>query len=522
MAVSRGWTLRGIIRGSLAFTRPVFPSPVICVLPAGRRLNAASAVMARTLRRLRSDWVRAWGHPVLVVETFVDPGRHVGTCYGASSFLRVGQTAGFGRRSGRYVAHGEPKDVYVKSLHRHATRVLAGVFEHPLLLADPRSSMAQVDFNTADLSSLLERLEQITDPRAKRGVRHSFASTLMFAACGTLAGHKSLVALSEWSDACSQDVLVRVKARISPATGLRIPPSYATIRRVTMAVDADEFDTIVNGWAAEQPNRLTPPDTDDTDDTDDRDDTDDSEVELAEIMVRGGDLVGVAVDGKTLRGARRDDGTKVQLLAAVRHDTGMIIGQRNVDNDKTNEILALPPLLEPLDIAGLVVTADAMHTQRKAADLIVTTKAAHYILGVKMNQRTMWNAGCDARSRGSTSTHQNTRPSTAATAASTGTEYGPQRSQRPSSSLTPAVSSSSNASHRTSETNAPASRPGSTSPTSPNTKQAPHTSSDSSAATRASKASTGSATSPTTKTAPRSAPAPSPASSRPYETSRSA
>lgn len=156
-----------------------------CVLPAGRRPNAASAVMSRTLRRLSSDWVQAWGHPVLVVETFVDPARHVGTCYGASSFLRVGQTAGFGRRSGRYVAHGEVKDVYVKPLHRHATRVLAGVFEHPLLLADPRSSMAQVDFNTADLSSLLERLEQITDPRAKRGVRHSFASTLMFAACGT-------------------------------------------------------------------------------------------------------------------------------------------------------------------------------------------------------------------------------------------------------------------------------------------------------------------------------------------------
>ncbi|MBK5224586.1 MAG: ISAs1 family transposase [Acidimicrobiia bacterium] len=352
-----------------------------CVLPAGRRQNAASAVMARTLRRLSGDWVEAWGHPVLLVETFVDPSRHIGTCYGASSFLQVGTTAGFGRRSGRYVAHGEVKDVYVKALHRRATVVLAGVFDHPLLLADPRSQVAQIDFNTADLSSLLERLAQLSDPRARRGVRHNFASTLLLVACATLAGHKSLVAMSEWSDASSQEVLTRIGARISPVTGLRIPPSYATIRRATIAVDPDEFDVIVAGWAAEQPNRLPPPAA-----SDDRDGP----------AGPGAGLVGVAVDGKTLRGARRADGTQVQLLAALRHDTGGVVGQRNVDNDKTNEILALAPLLGPLTITGMVVTADAMHTQRKAAELVVDAKDAHYILGVKKNQPTLWNAGIDA------------------------------------------------------------------------------------------------------------------------------
>ncbi len=82
-----------------------------CILPAGRRKNTASAVMSKTLKRLPADWVEAWGHPVLLVETFVDPSRHLGTCYGASSFLRLGETAGYGRRSGRYVAHGEIKHV---------------------------------------------------------------------------------------------------------------------------------------------------------------------------------------------------------------------------------------------------------------------------------------------------------------------------------------------------------------------------------------------------------------------------
>jgi hypothetical protein len=52
--------------------------------------------------------------------------------------------------------------------------------------------VAQIDFNAADLSSLIERIETITDPRDPRGVRHDFASTLVLIACATLAGNKSL------------------------------------------------------------------------------------------------------------------------------------------------------------------------------------------------------------------------------------------------------------------------------------------------------------------------------------------
>jgi predicted transposase YbfD/YdcC len=397
-----------------------------CVLPAGRRKNAASAVMSRTLKRLSADWVEAWGHPVLLVETFVDPSRHVGTCYGASSFLRIGETAGFGRRSGRYVAHGQIKHVYARSLHRRSIEVLSGTFDHPLLLTNPRSQMAQIDFNTADLTSLRERIETITDPRDPRGVRHDFASTLVLIACATLAGHKSLVALSEWCESSSQEVLARLDVRISPSTGLRVPPSYATIRRAGMAVDDEELDRIVNTWAAEQADRrsLTPVRSDGRDSkTEDGSEATDSETESGESSVvptngadeaesdggadsdnsprdvsLGAELVGVAVDGKAVRGAKRADGTQVQLLAALRHDTGMVIGQRNVENEKTNEILAFAPLITPLNLAGRVVTADALHTQKKAARLVIG-KGGHYIFGVKENQPKLWNAAVDAADR---------------------------------------------------------------------------------------------------------------------------
>ena len=388
-----------------------------CVLPAGRRPNAASAVMARTLARLSADWTLRWGHPVLLVETFVDPSRHVGTCYGASAFLRVGQTAGFARRSGRYVEHGVVKDVYVRALHRHATLVLAGVFDHPLLSVDPKGCVALVNFNTADLSSLLGSLALVTDPRHRRGIRHGFAPTLALAACATLAGHKSLVAISEWVDSVPQEVLARVGARRSPATRKYVTPSYATIRRALDAVDPQELDDIINRWAATQnshPPAPTPappiaagkgpgdehddkPDHNDhhNDDRDgDRDEMPDDDDDRVDPHI-GDELRGIAVDGKSLRGARKDDGTRIHLLSALTHDTRAVIGQRDVDNDKTNEIKIMCPLLANIDITGHVITADALHTQQAAARYIVA-RSAHYLFGVKGNQPTLHRDGLAA------------------------------------------------------------------------------------------------------------------------------
>ena len=73
----------------------------------------------------------------------------------------------------------------------------------------------------------------------------------------------------------------------------------------------------------------------------------------------------------------------------------MVIGQANVENDKTNEIVAFPALIEPLDLTGRVVTADAMHTQKNAARLVIS-KGGHYILGVKHNQPKLGDAAVEA------------------------------------------------------------------------------------------------------------------------------
>ena len=82
------------------------------------------------------------------------------------------------------------------------------------------------------------------------------------------------------------------------------------------------------------------------------------------------DSSAVAFDGKVLKGARNDDGTRVHLLSAVTHQEGITISQKQIAS-KSNEIPAARPLLEPLNLKGKVVTGDALHTQRDLARFLV-------------------------------------------------------------------------------------------------------------------------------------------------------
>jgi predicted transposase YbfD/YdcC len=87
---------------------------------------------------------------------------------------------------------------------------------------------------------------------------------------------------------------------------------------------------------------------------------------------------------QTLRGARRN-GRQVHLLAAIDHATRAVPAQRQVDG-APEEVPAFAPLLAPLDLAGVVVTADALQTHPEAAEFLVCEQHAHYLLVVKANQ----------------------------------------------------------------------------------------------------------------------------------------
>ncbi|MFE5003437.1 ISAs1 family transposase [Streptomyces sp. NPDC056637] len=93
---------------------------------------------------------------------------------------------------------------------------------------------------------------------------------------------------------------------------------------------------------------------------------------------------GLAV-GKAVRGSRTDTGKAVHLLAATLHTAQTVISQRQIQA-KSNEIPAFAPLLERIDLRGVVVTAEALHTQRAHAGRVIAARG-HYLLVVKGNQK---------------------------------------------------------------------------------------------------------------------------------------
>ena len=337
-----------------------------CILPAGRYANVASAVLSRCLKRLSSDYEERWGHKVFVVETFVDPTLHRGTCYLASNFKVLGTTLGYGRVSGRYVHHGKQKLCLVRLLRRDALSILSSKFDHPAISSTQRRRLPLINLNNVNFegdSGLLVRLSQIDDHRKARGVRHSLSSVLAVAACATISGCRSLTAIGEWAADCPQEVLARLGAKFHPVHKRYLAPSDATIRRAVAAVDADALDRVICEWLFD--------------------------------TVRAGHLeehqLVVAVDGKSLRGATQDDRRCAHLFAAMVQGDRAVIAQSEVDH-KTNEITAFKPLLKDLDLKGAVVTADAMHAQREHARFLCEDKDADYLLGVKGNQPSLLQA----------------------------------------------------------------------------------------------------------------------------------
>jgi hypothetical protein len=76
------------------------------------------------LKRLSLDWETVYGHPIIVVETFVDMERFRGTCYRASGWHALGLTRGYSRNAGKYYYHGNQKMIFMRPLRRDAIRLL--------------------------------------------------------------------------------------------------------------------------------------------------------------------------------------------------------------------------------------------------------------------------------------------------------------------------------------------------------------------------------------------------------------
>jgi predicted transposase YbfD/YdcC len=267
-----------------------------------------------------------------------------------------------------------------------------------------------IDASRGDLSAALaadgpsrprlrDWLSRVPDPRSRAGRWHPLEFVLALAACAfTAAGHDSPTAIADWASGCSQQVLAALGGRRDPWTGTIRPPCERSFRRIFANVDAAALNDAVHGYLAAVP-RSAPGELPGATRRE-------REQRRAAARARKSPVPGLlpqaAADGKTVRGATRPDGSQVHLLSAFHAGEGRTLAQREV-GAKTNEIPELGPVLAGLDLAGMVVTLDALHAQRDAARLI-TQAGGHYLMIVKGNQPSLLEAvaatldGTDAQS----------------------------------------------------------------------------------------------------------------------------
>lgn len=220
---------------------------------------------------------------------------------------------------------------------------------------------------------LLAVLALVPDPRRPRGRRFPLVFVLAVAAACTLAGAKTFREIGDHAADLPQNVLRDLGGRLHPLRREVIAPSETRIRTLLHLIDTEILDQVIGGWLRD----------------------------LADAGRLDGLLTAIAIDGKWLRGVL--DG-QVKLFSAMLHEEKAVIAQHRIPDD-TTETTQVKALLEHVDLAGAVVTADAVNAQRDTAQYIAGKeedggRASAYFLFVKGNQPKLQRAVFDAIQKG--------------------------------------------------------------------------------------------------------------------------
>jgi predicted transposase YbfD/YdcC len=195
-------------------------------------------------------------------------------------------------------------------------------------------------------------VNSLRDPRDARGRQYPLGAVLLIALCALACRFDSFRAMGQWAAAAPPSTLERLGLRRRGVFGLVMAPGSHTIRRVVNAVMPGGLEELLRVFR-----------------------------DKARV---------VAVDGKCLRGSRDAAGQAVMVLGAMLQD-GTLAAQQKVA-DKGSEITGFAALLAALELQDAVVVADALHTQREHARVLVEEFGAHYAFPVKRNQPELWKA----------------------------------------------------------------------------------------------------------------------------------
>ncbi len=314
----------------------------------GQYPNLASRILSVVIKRLSADWQCAFGSPLVAVETFVDPAYFQGTCYKASGWQRLGETAGYARsRKDFYQEHNRPKELWFKVLDRRGFRSLKSK-RLPQRLKSYETEWRVCPFKDPALESLFQLFQEVPDHRKLKGRRYQLRTVLSIIALATLCGYSGHRGIASFAAKLTQKQRRRLRCYRNKHTGEYDAPKETCLREILYKLDAEAVENVVARWM---------------------DGLDKSELSC------------IAIDGKTLKGTakRNEKGEKkgaLHLVSAVDHQNARLLAQEAVE-DKSNEIPAVRKLIERFPhLDGVTVTTDAMHCLDETARLIVQKKGA--------------------------------------------------------------------------------------------------------------------------------------------------
>lgn len=259
------------------------------ILPPCHHRNLASRVLSLCQRRIQADWVERFGYPLLLLETFVDPTRFVGTIYRAANWQYVGDTRGYQRIRGGYShTRQSPKRVFVQPLQR-TTRALLSA---PLLNARYQTGVPRMKLSAEHMQSLPDFFREIPDPRRTQGRRHPLPAVLAIATAAVLCGARGYKAISDWAHALSPRARARFRCRYREGTYW--VPSESILRNVLIRVDPVALDQAFQCWNAQF----------------------------------GVVDESLAIDGKTLCNALDEAGRQTHIMSAVGHQSKQCYTQK--------------------------------------------------------------------------------------------------------------------------------------------------------------------------------------------------
>jgi Druantia protein DruA/DDE_Tnp_1-associated len=270
------------------------------ILPQYHHRDLGSKILSLCKRRIQQDWLNRFGYPLLLMETFVDPSRFVGTIYKAANWKFIGKTKGYQRtRNGYSNTRYTPKLVFVQALQRNARLLLSS----DSLTEQYKAGGPRMKLTAEQMRSLPDFFREIQDPRRAQGKRHRIHVVLAISAGAVLCGMRGYKAISDWAKALSP--LMRERFGCRYQNGKRIVPSEGTLRDVLLRVEPVALDQALQQWNEKY----------------------------------GAIDQSLAIDGKTMCNAIDETGKQTHIMSAIGHQSGQCYTQKKLELCPSKDVI---------------------------------------------------------------------------------------------------------------------------------------------------------------------------------------